>query len=1480
MKKFLTLCLALGCTVMANAQFPDKSAWQDGQDVSAELSWGDYDGTWPAGYTTKDGAATSTPNPSPFWQGDQPNELALDDADGKYPALGFYVDGAAVDNLIDMYQVIPLPAGYYKVTVNATYREGKPDDTWQSYIAGNPKPNAHLYVNTLNSDNPEDVNVAYDRVIKSLPYSNVTECQFTSDMAGSSTSWKVDGSYTLKGANEDGTDKVVYYPCCDEGAAMHFALGNYLHELKFILLEDGYIRLGLKKTANIAEDWFIWSNFHIYYESDADEDAQIELAYETYMEACGEIEALMERISDGGYLALNDMLSDDYLGITGDMDDTDLASINETTQALIALRAQYEVSFNAAKSLGDLLDMSEDMAVATDFPGAAAFASAIAEAKAVATEQSAAAFDYDPAAYTKAFNALSAARATYLDSQDFDEDGNKDFTMLIKNPWFVNAEYTPEYLPVDGNEGTKAWQLTEETWADRSALGNPGNYSGKVAERTDIASDVILSADTEATNQWFKRVNYQGWSPGLQLYYQSCLIGPSSGWNSISSGSEEICQQLVGLPNGYYSLRALMRGDGGAGWTTPDGEKAFHNIYAKNGAEEVVKSDPNMTIAESNNNMSNNWYEWNPLAWTEHRTGIIQVADGKLLIAAQTTNVMNATGFRLFFHGETPAFDKMIQPDLDAVVAKLENLAFEGDKVAVNEILEGIVLPIGQDATIYEADMALIKQANAYIAAANDYMKNYKALENFTALQGEYGADTEQFAILDVPFQYVMVLGNSEEDTYEDAKAADKMYEAYAEYMPAYDKALKYTTQEIATLIAEQTAALKANMGTPEQINEYIAALSAPTNVEMIKQLGGENASEENPLDITSILNNPTFVDTKGWEGTSISQNEYARNNAEIWNQTTFDFYQSIKYMPAGKYKVTAQALYRDGAGSADLAKSYQAWNDCGQDKAKWANHNASLYVKVGNRTGSDFVTSVCDTKLTGNSFEKFYANESNYPEVGTGTGKFLFFDELHEEDLPYAEDYVAGEYFYTTEDSVAPAFQYPFDGRVDLEDGTSLFFPESMAGAYLRFAQDEYPCEAMINATEAGTLQVGINKTAGVSGDWVIFSNFKLYYLGAADMSIPEPNPSFNLVDDASYNFNDGTVGGWHYLNWNNGGTFENVAPGYKQSAGAMALTSKNPNGDPWGAQLLCPLKEGAKLEIGKTYIVSFYAKGTVEGDYLAPGAGGYPNPEWNNAAPAVLSTEWQQFTYTLVCDESNTDKNGNTQVYFNQGKLTGTAYIDRFMVYDAANEVNPEGNLIADDASFAFNDGTTGGWKMNSWNNAGSVAAVENGWNGSAYCLELTPDGTADQNYKAQVPYNLTTAMEVGKTYHLSFYAKAENEGAEIEFGAQLSPWAAENKEWNGNMFTLTNDWDLYELDFEVTSDYPAKGLNCLYINYGKTNGKAYVDHIVLVCTSEEGPTAIETVETKNVAREASFNLAGQAVAEGFKGIVIKNGKKFLVK
>lgn len=48
----------------------------------------------------------------------------------------------------------------------------------------------------------------------------------------------------------------------------------------------------------------------------------------------------------------------------------------------------------------------------------------------------------------------------------------------------------------------------------------------------------------------------------------------------------------------------------------------------------------------------------------------------------------------------------------------------------------------------------------------------------------------------------------------------------------------------------------------------------------------------------------------------------------------------------------------------------------------------------------------------------------------------------------------------------------------------------------------------------------------------------------------------------------------------------------------------------------------------------------------------------------------------------------------------------------------------------------------------------------------------------------------------------------------------------------------------------------------------------------TISEGTTGISSIEAENANSNKMYNLAGQRVDKNYKGIVIKDGKKFIVK
>lgn len=1093
MRKLITSIMALFATVAIQAQDIDTSSWTEGMDVSDQLNWGDYNGTF-SGEKSQNGNGDYTPSTlGDYWKGTMPSEWNFLD-DINFGAMAYYNDGSAGKELTNIYQVVYFPAGWYTIEVNALYREGTCGDSFLTFFNNTPKKNAWIYAAVLTSDDPEsEVKTEYSTFVRSIASSECTErIHFDSD-----GSWKNDYSKAV-GPKEE---QVTYYcPQCLVGAIKYFEQGYYENSFDLVVTEPGYVKIGIRKTANISQDWLAFSDFHIIYNGSADEGAQLAMAQNDFYNASLKVEEATFGIREQGFGGLASIISDQLMTIDGETDTDNLESVMAATEKVNKLYDQAFAALQFANSLAELLEMSNDMMTSTDFPGKAAFQSKLDEISAKAKTDDAEDLNYDINTFDALFEELSKARADYLNTGDVDENGAKDFTALIKYPWFVNPEYTPTL--VGGH-----YELTADGW---TAGSEPGAYSSKKNGKTDIASKVILSGDPEVTNQWYKfSNNTSGWTPGLNLFWQGHLIGVSDGWNSISGGSLEIRQQLVGLPNGYYSVKALVRGNGNRDNSRPNGFNEdnmppYHNIFAQNSEEVVVKSPVGHT--DSYYSPQYGWNEWQSNVWQEHKTGIIAVPDGRLLIGGQTSWVGNFTGFRLLFYGENPDFNAMIQEELDAIEEKIGKLRFMGDSIKVREILANIVLPLPTPSD-YETALQFTRDANDYMQLANNATRNYNTPKDYEDLSKNYDGKSDQFKILSQGLEYVTNLDLAETTVYTDIKGVPDVFNAYKNYLANYDKALTYDNDALKSTIAAQTAALKAGYSDVETLNAYSAELNTLINTAAIIAAGGTTASEENPVDITGLLKNPDFTSspTNGWSGNSATSNDYARGNAEIWNASSIDFYQDIEGLPAGKYQIKVRALYRDARNVTDNDNqswtSY--WTDANGDVNVWTRHYAELYAKTATAESAAYVKSVCDGKFTEPSFSRYVKQviEGEFltdPETGEVLRDPVTNEELIERDTVwyYFNDttYVEG----TEEISGIKLHGYPFDETVETAEGT-FYYPSSMYGAYCRFAlsPEAYCNEVTIDVAKGETLRLGFRKSTSVSGDWVIFDDFQFFFLG-----------------------------------------------------------------------------------------------------------------------------------------------------------------------------------------------------------------------------------------------------------------------------------------------------------------------------------------------------------------------------------------------
>jgi hypothetical protein len=85
-----------------------------------------------------------------------------------------------------------------------------------------------------------------------------------------------------------------------------------------------------------------------------------------------------------------------------------------------------------------------------------------------------------------------------------------------------------------------------------------------------------------------------------------------------------------------------------------------------------------------------------------------------------------------------------------------------------------------------------------------------------------------------------------------------------------------------------------------------------------------------------------------------------------------------------------------------------------------------------------------------------------------------------------------------------------------------------------------------------------------------------------------------------------------------------------------------------------------------------------------------------------------------------------------------------------------------------------------------------------------------------------------------------------------------------------------DVYEVKKGTVKDVLNEGLYTLRINI--TGGNCNIDKVNFICT--EPVSGIDDVVIDYDNSADSYNLSGQKVGTGYKGIVIRNGKKIVIK
>lgn len=249
------------------------------------------------------------------------------------------------------------------------------------------------------------------------------------------------------------------------------------------------------------------------------------------------------------------------------------------------------------------------------------------------------------------------------------------------------------------------------------------------------------------------------------------------------------------------------------------------------------------------------------------------------------------------------------------------------------------------------------------------------------------------------------------------------------------------------------------------------------------------DASETNPADITKVIANSDFatMSSTGWDVKDGTMGFQSGNNVEAGEffNCTFNLQQTLVGLPAGMYRLTTQAFYRNGSDAS-------AKVDGSDDQLKYdVNENAYLYFsdkEIPTEEGKKVATELPETKQAIKTITAHKIAEDTWNSVGLSDN----------------------------------------GGLKKMDDG--MYIPDNMITAQAFFKSDAgsaYDSEPLnFNYDGNSDFRIGLIKNVTVTNDWTIVKNFKLYYLGVDPTGISEIVTDANAVATKIYNASGMQIG------------------------------------------------------------------------------------------------------------------------------------------------------------------------------------------------------------------------------------------------------------------------------------------------------------------------------------------------------------------
>lgn len=610
---------------------------------------------------------------------------------------------------------------------------------------------------------------------------------------------------------------------------------------------------------------------------------------------------------------------------------------------------------------------------------------------------------------------------------------------------------------------TSTWSLNNEELTQYMAdlkvkLENAQNASIKPGD--DITRKIVNPSFDNGKEGWTVKEG----NPTFNETYKNC---------EVYQGTFDIYQDITNIPDGVYELSVLafqrVAENGVASKAHDAGAEDITAFIYANDLETPFTSPYTYGMAAPSGGDPEDYYKYslngedvyipnsmkgmaaatteNPNAYTV--TVPMLVEGGTLRIGVREkrrpSNINNSWGdwaiwdnFRLKYVGSKGEALNAVTTPLIAKAAGLLDSKMNAD---VRTQLEAAKTALETEATVPG-----IHTLSAAIEAANTSIEAYKPLkEAIDNAQTRYEENEATSTTSDVAKGLYNAAKTTAENIYNNGTAAD----------------------------AEIPAAIKAlNEGVTKYVIHDVIA----------------DASEAKPADITKVIANSDFatMSSTGWDVIDGTMGFQANNNVEAgeFYNCTFNLQQTLVGLPAGMYRLTTQAFYRN-------SNDPKAKVD-GSDQLKYdVNENAYLYFsdkEIPTEEGKKVATELPENKQAIKTITALKVAEDDWNSVGLSDNGNL----------------------------------------AKTDDG--MYIPDRMITAQAYFKSDRgsaYDSDPLNFTYDGqGDFRIGLIKNVTESADWTIVKNFKLYYLGVDPTGISEIVTDANAVATKIYNASGMQIG------------------------------------------------------------------------------------------------------------------------------------------------------------------------------------------------------------------------------------------------------------------------------------------------------------------------------------------------------------------